>query len=60
MGDFGILGTLHLVAWIYALIQIFGSSAKTNEKVLWAVIVGLLPLAGLIVWFFIGPGTPKK
>ncbi len=48
MGDFGILGLVHLVAWIYALVRIFGSSAKTSEKLLWALVVGLLPLVGLI------------
>lgn len=60
MGDIGIFGLLHLVAWVYALIQIFGSSATTGNKILWALIVGFLPLIGLVVWFFIGPGTPKK
>lgn len=60
MGDYGILGLIHLVAWIYALIRIFGSSAKTGEKILWALVVGFLPLVGLVVWFLMGPGTPKK
>lgn len=60
MGDFGILSLVHVVAWIYALLQIVGSSAKTSGKILWALIVGILPLVGLIAWFFIGPGTPKK
>jgi hypothetical protein len=60
MGDLGIFGLIHLVAWVYALVQILGSSAKVGEKILWALVVGLLPLVGLIVWFFMGPGTPKK
>jgi hypothetical protein len=60
MGDMGIFGLIHLVVWVYALIQIIGSSAKTGEKILWALVVGLLPLVGLIVWFFMGPGTPRK
>ncbi|MBT8065616.1 MAG: PLDc N-terminal domain-containing protein [Gammaproteobacteria bacterium] len=40
--------------------QIFGSSADTVKKIIWIVIVAVFPLVGLIVWFFIGPGTPKK
>ena len=45
---------------VYALVQIFGSSADTLKKVIWIVIVAVFPIVGLIVWFFIGPGTPKK
>jgi len=45
---------------IYAAVQIFGSSADTKKKIIWIVIVALFPLVGLIVWLFIGPGTPKK
>ncbi|MCH9696366.1 MAG: PLD nuclease N-terminal domain-containing protein [Gammaproteobacteria bacterium] len=60
MGDLGIFGILHLAALVYAALQIFGSSADTAKKIIWVLIVALLPVAGLIVWFFIGPGTPKK
>jgi len=60
MGDFGFLGLIHLALWVYAVIQIFGSSAKTVEKVLWIVIVAVLPLIGIVAWYFIGPGSPKK
>jgi hypothetical protein len=59
MGDYGIIGLIHLVAFVYALIQIFGSSASIGSKILWILIVGLLPLVGLIVWFLMGPGSPK-
>jgi len=60
MGDFGILGLVHLALWVYAVIQIFNSSASTGTKVLWVVIVAVLPLLGIIVWYFMGPGSPKK
>ena len=55
-----LFGILHLILFIYALIQIVGSSAQTGEKVLWIVIVFLLPLIGLIIWLFMGPGSPVK
>jgi len=60
MGDLGIWGIIHLVLVVYAALQIINSSADTLKKVLWVVIVAVFPLVGLIVWFFIGPGTPKK
>jgi len=60
MGDLGIWGIIHLVLVIYAALQIINSSADTVKKILWIVIVAVFPLVGLIIWFFIGPGTPKK
>jgi hypothetical protein len=60
MGELGFWSLLHLILLVYAAIQIMNSSADTTKKVLWVVIVALLPVVGLIVWFFIGPGTPKK
>ena len=60
MSDFGFWPLLHLVLLVYAAIKILDSAASTGSKIVWIVIVALLPLLGLIVWFFIGPGTPKK
>lgn len=60
MGDLGIWGIIHLALVIYAALQIFNSSADTVKKIIWVLIVAIFPLIGLIVWFFIGPGTPKK
>lgn len=55
----GIFGLLVLIADIYAIIQIFQSSASTLAKVLWIVAVLVLPLLGLIIWFFFGPKAAK-
>jgi hypothetical protein len=60
MGDFGIFGLVHLGLVIYAAIQIWGSSADQMKKFIWIAVVAIFPLVGLIVWFLIGPGTPKK
>jgi hypothetical protein len=51
----GILGLIHLILTIYAIVKIVGSSAGTGSKVLWIVIVLLLPVLGLILWFLFGP-----
>ena len=55
----GILGLIVLIADIFAIIKIVQSSASTGLKILWVVIVLVLPLIGLIVWFFIGPGDKQ-
>ena len=51
----GLLGLLILIGDIWAIINIAQSSASNGKKVLWIVLVLLLPLLGLILWFFLGP-----
>ena len=51
----GILGLLILIADIYAVVKILQSGADTAKKVLWVLLVVLLPVIGLIAWFFLGP-----
>ena len=45
-----------LIADIYAIVMIIQSSAKAVEKLLWVLVVLLLPLIGLIIWYLAGPG----
>jgi hypothetical protein len=52
----GIGGLIILIADIYAIVMILQSSAKTIEKLVWSLVVFLLPLIGLIIWYFAGPG----
>ena len=52
----GILGLFILIADIYAILMILQSSSTTVEKVLWVLVVFLLPLIGLIIWYLTGPG----
>jgi succinate dehydrogenase/fumarate reductase cytochrome b subunit len=51
----GLLGLLILAGDIWAIINIFQSSASMEKKLLWTLVVLLLPLLGLILWFFLGP-----
>lgn len=60
MEGLGFFGLIHLAIVVYALVQIFGSSEGTGGKILWTVIVAAFPVVGIIIWFFAGPGTPKK
>jgi len=52
----GIGGLIILIADIFAIVMILQSSAKGIEKLVWALVVLLLPLIGLIFWYFAGPG----
>ena len=55
----GILGLLILAGDIWAIINIFQSSASNEKKLIWILAVLLLPLLGLILWFFLGPRDRK-
>lgn len=55
----GLLGLLILIADVWAIVNIFQSPASTGSKVLWTVLVLVLPVLGLIIWFFAGPRTGK-
>ncbi len=51
----GIGGLLILIADIYAIVKTVGSNASTGQKVFWVILILLLPILGVIIWFFAGP-----
>ena len=55
----GILGILILAGDIWAIINIFQGAASNEKKLIWILVVVLLPLLGLILWFFLGPRGGK-
>lgn len=59
-GYSGLLGLLILIGDVWAIINIFQSSASNGKKLLWTVLVLVLPLLGLILWFFLGPRHGKS
>lgn len=54
----GLLGLIILIADIYAIVKTIQSSASTGAKVLWVIVILLLPVLGLILWFLFGPKGP--
>ena len=58
---FGYLG--HPLVWlvvtvldVIAIVSILKSSADSGTKLLWCVLVILLPVLGMILYFAMGPG----
>lgn len=51
----GVLGLIHLILTVYAFVKIIQSDAGTGSKVIWTVIILLLPVLGLILWLLFGP-----
>lgn len=55
----GLWGLLVLAADVWAIVNIFQSSTTTGKKVLWTVLVILLPVLGFIIWLIAGPKSGK-
>jgi Phospholipase_D-nuclease N-terminal len=55
----GLLSVLILVGDIWAIINILQSAVSNEKKLIWTIAVVLLPLLGLILWFFLGPRGGK-
>ncbi|MFP7571808.1 PLD nuclease N-terminal domain-containing protein [Marivita sp. S2033] len=53
--EYGILGLLVLIADIYAVVKIWSSGASTGAKVLWTLLILILPVVGFIIWLIAGP-----
>ncbi|WP_029131724.1 PLDc N-terminal domain-containing protein [Sedimenticola selenatireducens] len=51
----GLLGLLVLIADIWAIVNVFQSRAGTGSKVLWVVLILVLPVVGFILWLLLGP-----
>ncbi|QFT80097.1 hypothetical protein FIU89_05680 [Roseovarius sp. THAF27] len=51
----GLGGLIVLVLDIWALVNIIGSGASTGKKVLWSLLVIILPIIGFIIWLIAGP-----
>ena len=53
-------GLVVLVADVWAIVNILQSTADTAKKVLWTVLVIVLPVVGFILWYFAGPKTARS
>jgi len=55
----GIGGLLVLAGDVWAIINISQSAVSNEKKLLWILVVLLLPVVGLILWYFLGPRDTK-
>lgn len=54
----GILGFIIFIADIWAILNIIQSRESSGTKLLWIVLILILPLLGLLIWWFAGPREP--
>ena len=55
----GVGGFIVLILDIWALVSIVGSNRGTGSKVLWILLVLILPILGFIIWLFAGPRSRR-
>ena len=53
--EYGLLGLIILIADIYAIYQVLTSGASSAAKIVWTLVIILLPVLGLIAWLIAGP-----
>ena len=58
--EFGLLGLIILVLDIWAIIKTLGSPASDIAKLIWVLVILVLPVLGLIAWLIAGPKADGK
>jgi Phospholipase_D-nuclease N-terminal len=53
---YSFIGLVILVLDIIAIVSILKSGADTGTKLLWVILVILLPVIGMVLYFLMGPG----
>lgn len=53
--EYGIFGIIVLILDIYAIYQTLTSAASVAAKVIWTLVIILLPILGFIAWLIAGP-----
>lgn len=51
----GFFGLVLLVLNVWAIVKIVSSKAGTGAKVIWIVVILILPVLGFILWLLLGP-----
>ncbi len=54
---YDLVGLIELLLVIWAILAIMQSGESNGAKLVWVVIIILMPLVGFIIWYLIGPGS---
>jgi hypothetical protein len=55
----GLFGLIVLILNIWAIVSTIGSNATTGAKVLWVLLILILPVIGFIIWLIAGPRSAR-
>ncbi len=56
---YSLIWVLVFVLDVIALASLLKSSADAGTKILWVILILLLPVVGMVLYFFLGPGRRK-
>ncbi len=56
---FSLIGLVVLILDVIALVSLLQSGADATTKILWVLLIVLLPVLGMILYFLMGPGRRK-
>lgn len=51
----GFGGLIILALDLWAILSVAGSTASTTRKVLWILLIVVLPILGFLIWLIAGP-----
>lgn len=50
-----IFGIIIFVLDVWAIASVINTRESTGTKILWIALIAILPVLGLIIWYFAGP-----
>ncbi len=50
-----IFGVIIFALDVWAIASVINTNSSTGTKILWILLILILPLVGLIIWYFAGP-----
>ena len=59
-GYTGIFGLIVLALDIWAIVSVVNSTASTGTKVIWILVILILPILGFIAWYLMGPKAAAR
>lgn len=55
-----LFGIIIFVLDVWAIAQIINTNESNKTKILWILLIIILPIVGLIIWYFAGPKSNVK
>lgn len=53
----GLVGIIALLLTIWGVVSILQSGGDTGTRIIWLLVVILLPIVGFLIWYLMGPGN---
>ncbi|MDO5648350.1 PLD nuclease N-terminal domain-containing protein [Paracoccus sp. (in: a-proteobacteria)] len=50
-----LFGVIIFVLDVWAIAQVINTNESTGTKLFWIILIAVLPVLGLIIWYFAGP-----